>query len=103
MGVVVEIDGVWIYHAGDTGLFTEMRLVGELGIDLAILPIDDNFTMGPGDALRALEFFEPRQVLLIHYITFPPIEQDAGDFMARAAKLGVRGKVLEPGESLTIR
>lgn len=102
MGVVVEMDGVRIYHAGDTGLFTDMRLVGELGIDVAVLPIGDNFTMGPGDALRALEFIEPRQVLPIHYNTFPPIQQDAGDFVARAAKLGVEGHALEPGEGLTV-
>lgn len=102
MGVVVEMSGTRVYHAGDTGLFTDMRLVGELGIDLAILPIGDNFTMGPDDALRALEFIEPRQVLPIHYNTFPPIRQDAGDFVARAAKLGVGGEALEPGESLTV-
>jgi L-ascorbate metabolism protein UlaG (beta-lactamase superfamily) len=83
-------------------VLTDMRLVGELGIDLAILPIGDNFTMGPDDALRALEFIEPLQVLPIHYNTFPLIRQDAADFVARVAKLGVGGEALEPGESLTI-
>ena len=102
MGVVVEMSGTRIYHAGDTGLFTDMRLVGELGIHLAILPIGDNFTMGPDDALRALEYLEPDRVLPIHYNTFPPIEQDAEDFVARAAKLGVGGEALDPGASLTL-
>ena len=102
MGVVVEMDGMRIYHAGDTGLFSDMRIVGELDIELAILPIGDNFTMGPDDALRALEYLEPNRVLPIHYNTFPPIEQDAEDFVSRAAKLGVRGEALDPGRSMTI-
>ncbi len=63
MGVVVQMCGTRIYHAGDTGLFADMRLVGDLGIDLAILPMGDNFTMGPEDALRALELIQPRRVL----------------------------------------
>jgi L-ascorbate metabolism protein UlaG (beta-lactamase superfamily) len=99
MGVVIQMDGTRIYHAGDTGLFTDMQLVGELGIDLAILPIGDNFTMGPGDALRSLRFVEPKRVLPVHYDTFPLIRQDAGAFAAQAAELGVSAEVLKPGES----
>lgn len=102
MGLVVQMGGALIYHAGDTGLFSDMRLVGELGMDLAILPIGDNFTMGPEDALRALEFLEPKRVLPVHYDTFPLIRQDADAFAVRATELGVNAEVLEPGESLNL-
>ena len=63
-------DGKKVYDAADTGLFGDMRLIGEEGIDLALLPIGDNFTMGPTDALRALEFIKPGRVVPIHYNTF---------------------------------
>lgn len=102
MGVVVQMCGTRIYHAGDTGLFADMRLVGDLGIDLAILPMGDNFTMGPEDALRALELIQPRRVLPVHYNTFPLIQQDAGAFAARARELGIVAEILEPGESLSL-
>ena len=69
-------DGSRIYDAADTGLFGDMKLIGEGGLDLAILPIGDYFTMGPADAVRAVKFLEPRAVLPIHYDTFPPIRQD---------------------------
>lgn len=72
MGVVVELGGKRVYHAGDTALFSDMRLVGEMGLDLAFLPIGDHFTMGPEDALRALELLRPKAVVPIHYNTFPP-------------------------------
>src|SRR5262245_45793467 len=76
-------DGKKIYHAADTGLFGDMRLIGEEGIDLAILPIGDNYTMGPDDALRAVKMIEPRKVLPIHYNTWPVIAQDAAAWAAR--------------------
>jgi L-ascorbate metabolism protein UlaG (beta-lactamase superfamily) len=66
-----------IYLAQDTGLFGDMRLIGEEGIDLAVLPIGDNFTMGPEDALRAVKMIKPRHVIPIHYDTFDVIKQDA--------------------------
>lgn len=72
MGVVVELGGKRIYHAGDTALFSDMRLIGEMGLDLALLPIGDHFTMGPEDALKALELLRPKKVVPIHYNTFPP-------------------------------
>lgn len=70
-------DTTTIYDAADTGLFGDMRLIGEEGIDLALLPIGDNYTMGPDDALRALRLLQPAQVFPIHYNTFPIISQDA--------------------------
>jgi L-ascorbate metabolism protein UlaG (beta-lactamase superfamily) len=93
-------DGKKIYFAGDTGLFGDMRLIGEEGIDLAVLPIGDNFTMGPEDALRAVKLLEPRQVIPIHFNTFNVIAQDAQAWASRVHDQ-TRTKVvlLKPGES----
>ncbi|MCA9079338.1 MAG: metal-dependent hydrolase [Planctomycetaceae bacterium] len=76
-GFLIKLPTGTIYHAGDTALFSDMRLYGEEGIDVAILPIGDNYTMGPGDAVRATKFLEPRQVVPCHFNTWPPIAQDA--------------------------
>lgn len=90
-------DGTRLYHAGDTALIADMQLLkGQ--VDIAILPIGDNFTMGPEDAARAVEFIEPRTVIPMHYNTFEVIEQDPEEFRAL---LGDRAQleVLQPGES----
>src|SRR5256885_3560748 len=79
-------DGKKIYDAADTGLFGDMRLIGEEGIDLAILPIGDNYTMGPDDAVRAVKMLQPKKVVPIHYDTFPLIAQDAAAWAARVRK-----------------
>ena len=76
-------EGHKIYMACDTGLFGDMRLIGEEGIDLAVLPIGDNFTMGPDDALRAVKLLQPRHVIPIHYDTWGLIAQDAGAWEKR--------------------
>lgn len=86
-GLLLTIGGKRIYHAGDTGLFSDMKLIGEGGVDLAILPIGDNFTMGPTDALRAVQFINPRQVIPIHYDTFPVIAQDPRAWAAKVEAL----------------
>lgn len=65
-----------IYLAGDTGLFSEMELIGEEGIDLAVIPIGDNYTMGPDDALRAVKMLRPKVVIPMHYNTWELIQQD---------------------------
>ena len=75
-GFLLHVDGKRIYVAGDTAVFSDMSLIGRDGLDLAILPIGDNFTMGPDDALLALDFLQPKQVIPCHYNTWPPIEQD---------------------------
>lgn len=81
VGILITIDGKTIYHAGDTGLFLDMKLIGELDrIDLALLPIGDNFTMGPEDAAKAAEFLKAKKVVPHHYNTFPLIEQDPEAF-----------------------
>ncbi|MBC8449287.1 MAG: metal-dependent hydrolase [Chloroflexi bacterium] len=102
-GFLITMEGQTIYFAGDTGLTYDMKLVGDKGIDLAILPIGDNYTMGPDDALRAVELLRPRLVVPIHYDAFPVIRQDPQAFLARvAAETGVGGQVLKPGDSLTL-
>lgn len=102
MGVVVELSGKRIYHAGDTALFSDMALIGELGLDLAFLPIGDHFTMGPEDALKALELLKPKKVVPIHYNTFPPIRQDGEAFAHKAQERGVEGHALKPGGVLVL-
>lgn len=72
--------GFKIYYAGDTALFSDMKLYGEEGIDLAFLPIGDHFTMGVQDSIRAIQFIQPRLVTPMHYNTFPPIVQNASEW-----------------------
>jgi L-ascorbate metabolism protein UlaG (beta-lactamase superfamily) len=96
-------DGKKIYHAADTGLFGDMKLIGEEGIDLAILPIGDNFTMGPDDAVRALQLIEPKKVIPIHYNTWPIIAQDANAWAAKVkAQTKAEPIVLEPGGAIEL-
>ncbi|BAH42313.1 conserved hypothetical protein [Brevibacillus brevis NBRC 100599] len=102
-GFVIELGGKTIYHAGDTGLFGDMKLIGERhDIDLAFLPIGDVFTMGPEDALVAAEWVQADFVVPIHYDTFPPIKQDGEAFVAELAEKDIRGKALKPGETLRL-
>jgi L-ascorbate metabolism protein UlaG (beta-lactamase superfamily) len=75
-GFLLTVDGKNIYIAGDTAVYSDMQLIGRAGLDLAILPIGDNFTMGPDDALLAVKFLEAKMVIPYHYDTWPPIEQD---------------------------
>jgi L-ascorbate metabolism protein UlaG (beta-lactamase superfamily) len=99
-GFLFHVDGTRIYHAGDTALLHDMRLLDGM-VDVALLPIGDNFTMGPDDAVRALEFINPRIVVPIHYDTFPLIEQDTQEFRR---KVGNRARlhVMEPGSELEL-
>ncbi len=96
-------DGHKIYLAQDTGLFGDMRLIGEEGLDAAVIPIGDNYTMGPDDALRAVKFLEPKVVIPIHYNTWALIAQDAAVWKARVEKeTTARAVVLKPGESFSL-
>ncbi|RCW66303.1 metal-dependent hydrolase [Saliterribacillus persicus] len=100
-GILFYAEGKTIYHAGDTGLFSDLKLIGDMNdIDLAFLPIGDNFTMGPEDALIAADWVKAKKVVPIHYNTFPLIEQD-GQAFASKVKTG-EGIALEPGSSIDI-
>ena len=97
-GVVLNIGGVTIYHCGDTGLFSDMKLLGEIyQPDIAMIPIGDRFTMGPEFATRAAEFIKPKIAIPVHYNTWPPIEQDPAKFNPNSVDV----KVMQPGESFT--
>jgi L-ascorbate metabolism protein UlaG (beta-lactamase superfamily) len=102
-GFLFYIQGKKIYHACDTGLFYDMKLIGEEGIDLAVLPIGDNFTMGPEDSLRAVKLLSPKRVLPIHYDTFDVIQQDAAAWKIRVEQeTDAQVDLLKPGESLSL-
>ncbi len=101
-GIIVEADGKRIYHAGDTALFMDMQLIGRGGLDAALLPIGDNFTMGPEDALDALDYLKPKLAVPIHYDTWPAIAQKPEQFAQDAAARGHRVQVVRPGESLSL-
>ncbi len=103
-GFVVSMGGANIYHACDTGLFYDMKLIGERDpLDVALLPIGDNFTMGPEDAVIATELLNPRVVIPVHYGTFDVIQQDPHQFKAMVeSKTRARCIILNPGESYTI-
>ncbi len=99
-GLILNVEGKTIYHAGDTALFSDMKLIGERhDIDLAFIPIGDNFTMGPDDAALAAEWVGAKVVVPIHYNTFPVIEQDPQAFVA---SLKTEGKVMNAGDSIDL-
>lgn len=100
-GILLTVEGKTIYHVGDTALFSDLKMIGDRNdIDVAFIPIGDNFTMGPEDALQAADWIQAKTVVPIHYNTFPLIEQDA-DAFAQKVKTG-EGKVLEIGGSMEL-
>jgi len=101
--LITTRDGKKIYHAGDTGLFGDMKLIGEEGVEVAILPIGDNYTMGPEDALRAVKLIQPRVVIPIHYNTYPLLKQDVHAWKKKVeAETNAQVVILLPGESYTL-
>lgn len=103
-GVVFNFnDGTDVYFAGDTALTYDMRLIGEAGgVDVAVLPIGDNFTMGPDDAVMAAQFVKAKRVIPCHFNTFPPIEQDPDDFARKLADEGIECTVMQSGDEYEI-
>ncbi len=102
-GILLKTKDGTIYHACDTGLFYDMKLIGEEGIDVAILPIGDNFTMGPEDALRAVKLIEPRRVIPDHFGTWPLIDQDVAAWAESVrSETSTEPVVLEPGQSVEL-
>ena len=103
-GFLLRAEDCLIYHAGDTGLFGDMKLIGDMySIDVAFLPIGDNFTMGPDDALIAVGLLRPRMVIPIHYNTFDVIQQDAEAFKNEVEdNTNSICFVLQPGDHLEV-
>ena len=102
-GVVLSIEGKAIYHTGDTGLFYDMKLIGEMTpIDFMLLPIGDNFTMGIRDAVKAVELADPKVAIPMHYNTFPVIQADPKEFKAQVEALGKKAIVLDYGQEIEI-
>ena len=101
-GVVLEVEGKRLYNAGDTALFSDMSLIGQAGLDVALLPIGDNFTMGPEDAAAAAKLLRARTVIPQHYNTWPVITQDPEAFKRRVEE-ATESKVvvLKPGGTHT--
>ena len=103
-GILLTLeDGKKVYLACDTGLFASMTLIGEEGVHLAVLPIGDNFTMGPDDALKAVKMIKPKHVIPVHYNTWPVIEQDAVAWAARVEdETDTKAHVLNPGDVFSL-
>ena len=102
-GILITADGKTLYHAGDTALFLDMKLIGELdSIDAALLPIGDNFTMGIDDAAMAAGFLKAKLAIPMHYNTFDLIKVDPHAFVTKAGAAGLRAKVMEVNERIAI-
>ncbi len=103
-GILLTIDGITIYHTGDTALFYDMKLIGEMNkIDYMFAPIGDNFTMGIEDAVKSVEFVNPKCVIPIHYNTFSVINSDPQTFKSKVEENGYYAKVLNFGEEIQLQ
>lgn len=102
-GVLLSIDGKILYHTGDTGLFYDMKLIGEMNkVDYMLLPIGDNFTMGIDDAVKAVELTNPGLAIPMHYNTFPVIEADPNEFKEKVEKIGKACRIMAFGEEIEL-
>ncbi len=102
-GVILTIEDKKIYHTGDTGLFYDMKLIGEMNvIDCMLLPIGDNYTMGIRDAVKAVEFVKPQLAIPIHYNTFDVIKADPEEFKLKVENKGILSRVLNYGETIEL-
>lgn len=102
-GFLIELAGKRLYFAGDTALFLDMKLIGLGGLDLAVLPIGDMFTMGPEDAVEAVKFLNPKKAAPCHYNTWPPIAQNAAAWAGEVRRqTAAEPIVVEPGGSFVV-
>jgi len=102
-GFLLTLSDAKVYFACDTGLFLDMKLIGSGGLDLAVLPIGDLFTMGPEDSIDAIKFLDPKRVAPCHYNTWPPIAQDAAAWAERVrSHTAAEPVVLEPGGKISL-
>ncbi len=100
-GVVLTVEGKNIYHTGDTGLFLDMQLIGEMTpVDIFLVNIGDNFTMGIDDAVKAVELVKPKLTIPMHYKTFDVIDVDPQEFVDKVKAKGFDVKLLGIGESI---
>ncbi len=92
-----------VYHAGDTGLFGDMKLIAELYTpDVVLLPVGGRYTMGPDEALKAIEYLKPKIFIPMHYNTFPVIEQDISDLVKKVKDIGVEVIIPKIGDSIDL-
>jgi L-ascorbate metabolism protein UlaG (beta-lactamase superfamily) len=102
-GFVFDMGDKMVYHTGDTGLFLDMKLIGEMNkIDIMFLPIGDNFTMGIDDGVKAVEFVKPKIAVPVHYKTWDIIDVEPGEFKDKLKDSGVEVAILKPNESLEL-
>ena len=102
-GFILEMEGRTVYNSGDTCAFAEMAWLGEdYEFDLAFLPIGDDFTMGPEEAVRCVEMLGPDLTVPVHYGTFPYIEVDVSRFTDAMGEAGFEARVMKPGETLEL-
>lgn len=102
-GILLTMDGKTLYHAGDTSLFSDMKLLGDRhDIDVAALPIGDNFTMGPDEAAIAAQWVQTKRAIPLHYNTFPVIQQDPKYFSDQLAMRNISCDIIEIGESIDL-
>ncbi|HEX6963710.1 MAG TPA: metal-dependent hydrolase [Lacipirellula sp.] len=102
-GIVLTLSRKRIYFAGDTALFLDMKLIGAEGLDLAVLPIGDRFTMGPEDSIEAIKLLNPQHVAPCHYNTWPEIAQDGAVWAAEVKRqTGAAPHVVEPGGAFEV-
>jgi len=102
-GVLIGLEGKYIYHAGDTGLFSDMKLVGRRNpVDVALLPIGGNFTMDEVDAATAAEFIHPKYAIPMHYNTFEVIKADPKQFVENLPE-DIEGVIINPGEIFELK
>ncbi|MDD3282793.1 MAG: metal-dependent hydrolase [Candidatus Cloacimonetes bacterium] len=102
-GIILTIDGITVYHMGDTGLFGDLKLIAESqATDYLLVPIGGNYTMDPEDAAIACSWLKPRVAIPIHYNTFPVIKQDPVRFAELCAQHGISVKIMKPGETISL-
>jgi len=102
-GFLLTLGKQRVYFACDTALFSDMKLIGDVGVDLAVLPIGDHFTMGPEDSIAAINLIQPRRVAPAHYNTFPPIVQDVEAWALRVkADTSSDPVVIDPGGTISM-
>jgi L-ascorbate metabolism protein UlaG (beta-lactamase superfamily) len=102
-GVLITCDSKVIYNTGDTGLFYDMKLIGEINaVDYMLLPIGDNFTMGITDAVKAVEFVNPKVAIPMHYNTYPVIAADPFEFKSKVEMLNKKSLVMEYGQEIEL-